>query len=116
MHLPIAQVIAVGLFVLGACWTVVWWALRRHVARVDHAHTAIADRPTTEEVDMQVARIEKALEAMRKEGQLREERLVAEIRTQRLDTKDELKGVRQDIRGLHARIDNLHATSNARHG
>lgn len=125
--MPLAAWIAIGVFVAGVMWAVIWWAFQRQISRLDalehHMHepdgciaivrASIGRCVTDEDLDLNLGPVTKQLERVVEEGRERERRLSEGMERLSGQLGASQTTIRTDISGIHARIDNLYQSKKA---
>lgn len=114
--------IMLGAAVASPLFTVVWWLLRRPVARLDRLEAAVFGESgvnmrlhkfaTAEMLDRRVGELQAAMKGISEEGQRREDRILGAIETQTKLVSHQLSETRADVRQQSQRVDELMASRN----
>lgn len=111
--------IMLGATIASPLFTIVWWLIRRPVARIDRlesavfgetgVHMRLAKFATTEHLDRKLAELRLAMQGMSEEGQRREDRILSAIQEQTRLVSAQLTETRADVRQQSQRVDALMA-------
>lgn len=126
--------LAIGTFVGGVVFSVVWWHVRKRASRLEALEAAVfgaegvtrhlAKYVTHAELQRELGALGVSLRGVSEEGQRREERIVAAIEQQTAnigrevrDLKEDLRAqvveLRQDVRSQQKRVDDFMMAANA---
>jgi len=100
--------IMLGAAIVSPIFTVIWWLVRRPVARIDRLEAAVFGESgvhmrmtkfaTAEFVERKVAELQTAMRGISEEGQTREDRILKAIENQTLVVGSEMRELKQDVR------------------
>jgi hypothetical protein len=114
--------IMLGAAIASPVFTIVWWLVRRPVARIDRleaavfgesgVHMRLAKFATTDHLDRKLAELRSAMQGMSEEGQRREDRILQAIQEQTRVVSLQLTETRADVRQQAQRVDALMSQQN----
>jgi hypothetical protein len=103
-------------------FTVVWWAVRRPIGRVDRLEVAVFGETgvnmrmqkfaTADFVERKFVELQTAMRGISEEGERREDRIIKAINEQTRMVAEQLSETREDVRQQSRRVDELMTRSN----